>query len=222
MVLDGANRVFAFKEMGFPHILAQTIPADSRALILSSWNHVIWDMATSTLLNSLKSISNISLIEKEGNDVTNEMLGNSVIASINTPDDRDLLITAKTNNKKECISMMIAVINTYKPTARFDRIPLGTIDAIQGLYEDITAIISYPQFQIEEVFEFCKARILFPSGITRFRITPRALKINYPLDELASEKTLEEKRNNLKAWLQERLSQKGVRFYAEPTLIFDE
>ena len=118
--------------------------------------------------------------------------------------------------------MMTAVMDTYKHTARFDRIPLGTIEAIQGLYEDITAIIVYPQFSIQEVIEFCRAGILLPSGITRFRITPRALKINYPLNELASEKTLEEKRNNLHNWLQERLSRKGVRFYAESTLIFDE
>lgn len=225
MVLDGANRVFAFKEMGFPHILAQTIPADSDLLKLSSWNHVIWDMATSTLIKSLKVIPNISLIEKEEkkeNDDMNERIENSVIASIHTPDDRKFLITTKKKKKNECISIMIAVMNAYKPTARFDRIPLGTIEAVEGLYEDITAIISYPQFHIYEVFEFCKAGILLPSGITRFRITPRVLKINYPLDELASEKNLEEKRNNLHTWIQKRLSQKGVRFYAESTLIFDE
>lgn len=222
MVLDGANRVFAFKEMGFPHILAQTIPADSNALKLSSWNHVIWDMATSLLLKSLKDITDTSLIEKGGNEEINENEGAIVIVSIKTPDDRELCLTSKHKQKSECVALLIAVMDTYKYTARFDRIPLGTIEAIQGLYEDITAIISYPQFQIQEVFELCKAGILFPSGITRFRITPRALKINYPLDELASNKPLEEKRNNLHTWLQERLSRKGVRFYAESTLIFDE
>ena len=222
MVLDGANRVFAFKEMGFPHILAQTVQADSDSLELSSWNHVIWDMATSTLIKSLKDIPNTSLIEKRENDNLTERMGNNVIVSIKTPDDRELWITSKVKKKTECISMMISIMDTYKHTARFDRIPIGTIEAIQGLYEDITAIITYPQFRIQEVFECCKAGILFPSGITRFRITPRALKINYPLDELVSDKSLEEKRESLHAWLQERLSRKGVRFYAESTLIFDE
>jgi hypothetical protein len=222
MVLDGANRIFAFKEMGFPHILAQTTPANTNSLKLSSWNHVIWDMATSSLLKSLKDIPNTSLIEKGENNDMNERTGESPIVSIKTPEDRELWIISKSKKKAECISMMIAVMDTYKHTARFDRIPLSTIEAIQGLYEDITAIISYPQFHIHEIFEFCRAGILLPSGITRFRITPRALKINYPLDELASEKPLEEKRNNLHIWLQKRLACKGVRFYTESTLIFDE
>jgi hypothetical protein len=222
MVLDGANRVFAFKEMGFPHILAQTIRADSPSLKLASWNHVIWDMATSLLLKSIKEIPNTSLIEKGGKENTNINDDAKAILSIKTPDDRELWLISRTKTKSECITLMIAVMDTYKHVARFDRIPLSTIEAIQGLYEDITAIISYPQFRIQEVFELCKAGILLPSGITRFRITPRALKINYPLDELASDKSLEAKRDNLHNWLQERLSRKAVRFYAESTLIFDE
>jgi hypothetical protein len=223
MVLDGANRVFAFKEMGLPHILAQTIPSDSISLKLSSWNHVIWEMATSVLVKSIKNIPNTILMEMgENNYEKKEGEGNSIIATIQTPDDREFWIDSKIESRKECVSLMTAVMDTYKQVASFDRIPLGTIEAVQGLYEDITAIISYPQFPIHEVFELCQAGILLPSGITRFRVTPRALKINYPLDELASQITLEEKKNNLHNWLQERLARKGVRFYAESTLIFDE
>jgi hypothetical protein len=223
MVLDGANRVFAFREMGLPHILAQTIPSDSISLKLSSWNHVIWEMATSVLLKSLKNIPNTSLMEMGGNNYEKKKgEGNGIIATIQTPDDREFWIVSKIKSRKECVSLMTAVMDTYKQAARFDRIPLGTIEAVQGLYEDITAIISYPQFHIHEVFSFCKAGILLPSGITRFRVTPRALKINYPLDELASQKSLEEKKHSLHDWIQERLARKGVRFYAESTLIFDE
>jgi hypothetical protein len=220
MVLDGANRLFAFKEMGLPHILAQVIPSDSPSLELSSWNHVIWDMATSVLLKSIRDIPNTSMLETENNSQANQ--GDGMAVSIQTPDDREFMVISQQRDTKTFVSLMKAVMDTYKHDARFDRIPLSNIESVLGLYEDITAIVSYPEFSITEVFDLCKSGNFLPSGITRFRITPRALKINYPLDELAKEKSLEEKNQNLNRWLQARLANKSVRFYAESTLIFDE
>jgi hypothetical protein len=220
MVLDGANRLYAFIEMDFPHILAQVVPANSPSLSLSSWNHVIWDMATSVLLKSIKGISTISLLEIEENDLENNR--HETIASIHTPGDRVYKIISKNQDLKTCASVMKDVMDTYKRVARFDRIPLRNVESVQGLYEDITAIVSYPQFNIHEVFDLCREGILLPSGITRFRVTPRALKVNYPLDELASAKSLKEKNLTLTQWLQDQLANKSVRFYAESTLIFDE
>jgi hypothetical protein len=46
--------------------------------------------------------------------------------------------------------------------------------------------------------------------------------VNYPLSELEAEITLEEKNSNLQRWLQDRLANKGVRYYAEATFLFDE
>jgi len=220
MVLDGANRLYAFIEMNFPHILAQVVQANSPSLSLSSWNHVIWDMATSTLLKAIRKIPNITLLEIDENDLENHH--HETIASIQTPDDRLFKIIPQKHDTKTCISVLKNVLDTYQQEARFDRIPLGSTESVQGLYEDIAAIVSYPQFNINDIFELCRTGNLLPSGITRFRVTPRALKVNYPLDELASEKSLEEKNNNLTQWLQNQLANKSVRFYAESTLIFDE
>jgi hypothetical protein len=58
--------------------------------------------------------------------------------------------------------------------------------------------------------------------VTRFHISPRALRLNYSLDELASSKSLEEKNQTLNHWLQDRVSRKSLRFYTEPTVVFDE
>jgi len=63
---------------------------------------------------------------------------------------------------------------------------------------------------------------LLPAGSTRFTISPRALHVNYPLEELAAEKSLEEKDNKLQEWLQKKLETKSVRYYEEPTYLFNE
>jgi len=53
-------------------------------------------------------------------------------------------------------------------------------------------------------------------------VSPRALHLNYPLEELAADRPLEEKNEALQRWIQERIARKGVRYYAEATVLFDE
>ncbi len=53
-------------------------------------------------------------------------------------------------------------------------------------------------------------------------MTPRALRVNYPLSELMDGKTLVEKNNALQQWLQARIVDRGVRCYEEATILFDE
>jgi hypothetical protein len=53
-------------------------------------------------------------------------------------------------------------------------------------------------------------------------MSPRALRVNYPLEELSANKSLEDKNAALDRWVNERVARKGVRFYAESTVLFDE
>ena len=41
MVMDGANRVSAFKSLGIPHIVAQFVSYDDPDVELDAWNHVV-------------------------------------------------------------------------------------------------------------------------------------------------------------------------------------
>ncbi len=63
---------------------------------------------------------------------------------------------------------------------------------------------------------------LAPPGITRFTISPRALRVNYPLADLSADSSLEAKNEALQRWINERMARKGVRYYAEATVLYDE
>jgi hypothetical protein len=63
---------------------------------------------------------------------------------------------------------------------------------------------------------------LLPTGITRFTVSPRVLHLNYPLEALQGPESIESKHKDLQKFLQQRISQKGVRYYAEATYMFDE
>ncbi|MDH5606582.1 MAG: hypothetical protein OEY93_06820, partial [Anaerolineae bacterium] len=114
------------------------------------------------------------------------------------------------------------IMNAYKDKASLDRTRVRQIAPLQDIYPDLTAVIVYPPFRIQEVLKLCGEGHLFPAGVTRFTVAPRALRINYPLEEMSSARSLEEKNAKLNQWLKERMARKGVRFYAEPTVLFDE
>ena len=44
MVLDGANRITALREMQFPDALVQTVQPNDPGLNLQNWNHVVWEL----------------------------------------------------------------------------------------------------------------------------------------------------------------------------------
>jgi hypothetical protein len=58
--------------------------------------------------------------------------------------------------------------------------------------------------------------------LTRFVISPRPLRVNYPLQRLAGDQPLTAKQAELEAWLRLRMEGRHVRFPAEATLLFDE
>jgi hypothetical protein len=86
----------------------------------------------------------------------------------------------------------------------------------------LSGLVIFPHFEVEEVLKLASAGYLLPTGITRFTVSPRALHVNYPLEELASDKPIEEKNRELQDWIQKKIARKGVRYYAEATFLFDE
>ena len=80
----------------------------------------------------------------------------------------------------------------------------------------------FPRFKISTVLKLAAQKIVLPTGITRFTVSPRVLHLNYPLHELSSGKPIEYKEEYLKEWVGERVKKKGVRLYTEATFLFDE
>ena len=66
MVLDGANRITALREMGFPDVLVQIVNHDDPGLKLENWNHVLWGMDPKDLLRQVRSIAEINLLSSRG------------------------------------------------------------------------------------------------------------------------------------------------------------
>ncbi|MEN8240371.1 MAG: hypothetical protein ABFS17_00485 [Chloroflexota bacterium] len=217
MVLDGANRVTSFREMGIPHILAQIVEPDSPSLRLQTWNHVIWGIEQEKFLELVAEIDGI-----EARPYSGELLNftENTLALMQMPNLG--LFKLVVSDAAERIAMLNQIVDAYKSVARYDRTHIEEIRKIINLYSDLAALVVYPNFTIEEILETCRLNNLLPAGVTRFLVSPRALRIKYPLERLTSKQSLEEKNQDLQAFIQQRLEIKGVRIYTETTAIYDE
>ncbi len=90
------------------------------------------------------------------------------------------------------------------------------------MFPDLSGLMVFPRFDHEEVLQAASAGWLLPAGLTRFVISPRALRVNYPLEHLRSDRPLEVKRAELASWVRDRAEARRVRYYAESTFLFDE
>jgi hypothetical protein len=114
------------------------------------------------------------------------------------------------------------VMEAYKDKACLDRTVAQNILPLLNLYEDLSGLLVFPHFPIHDVLRICESGRVLPAGVTRSVISPRALYVNYAIETLASDQPLTVKNQVLQEWIQEKLAQKGVRFYQEPTVLFDE
>ena len=220
MVLDGANRVTSLKEMEFPHIVAQVVEADNPHVNLQTWNHVIWGMSSKTLISTIRKIKDLELLKVN----THKSLDapKYLPVQIRTSDRKFYLLKESPSELPEHISTLHKVVNAYKTSASLDRTSQTLIDPFKSIYHDLTALIIFPSFKIKTVLKLAAQKIVLPTGITRFTVSPRALHLNYPLHELSSGKPIEYKEAYLKQWIEERVKKKGVRLYSEATFLFDE
>ncbi len=223
MVLDGANRSSAFKQMGLPHILAQVVSEDDPGVELMKWNHVLWDWNPDDLVKSISSLPDISFYEID-RDIKRPQSEwpSKTLVWLQLSDESAYIARYENTDLRARADQLAKIAHTYTGKAHLDRTTAQRIEELNGQYDNLTAIVVYPPFKVHQVLELCEAGILLPPGVTRFLVSPRALRVNYSLDELASNKSLADKNTALERWFNERVARKGVRFYAEATVLFDE
>jgi len=220
MVLDGANRVTALQEMEFPHMVAQVVDANNPNVNLQTWNHVIWGMPTKTLIGEINQIKELELVKvntRKSLDAPKYMP-----VQVRLPDGKFYILTEAPSELADHIQTLHKIVNAYKTRAALDRTSQTLVDSFKSIYSDLTALIIFPSFKIKTVLKLAAQKIVLPTGITRFAVSPRALHLNYPLHELSSGKSVEYKEAYLKKWIEERVKKKGVRLYSEATFLFDE
>ena len=214
VILDGANRCYAFDQLGYPHILVQVAAYESGYVELETWSHIVSHWQIASFVAALQGIPDIQITP--GQD-------RNAIAHILLRDERVLAVHASIKNTHERNAALRKMVATYQQNARLFRTTLNEPDEIWPLYPEAIALVVFPAYQPADIMAAARHQAYLPAGVSRHIVHGRALRINYPIAALRDENTrLADKNQALQTWLQDRLANRKVRYYAEATYQFDE
>jgi hypothetical protein len=223
VVLDGANRALALKRLGLSCVLVQVVHYNTEMVKLETWAHVVSGISTLALIDVINDLDEIELVSAEPEEAKRLLARREAILS--------LIIAAGTyvvhggSDLHEQNTRLLRVVNAYQAHGTLNRTTVKTIEEARPLYPNGAGLIVFPNYQPAEVIAAARESTHIPPGITRHVIIGRALRVNYPLEELNQydeDGSLEMKNARLTAWLQDRAANQRLRFYAEPTFLFDE
>ena len=220
IVLDGATRTTALKQLGYKHGIVQVISTED-GLGLHTWYHVICQIDVAVLLELLQGLTNITMEETDMDRASDEMFEYGGLCYIQTVDNRVFLIyPAQGVNRLEALNQFT---EAYIEAGYVDRTLNSNIISLKNEYEDLAAVVIFPEYTVNQVMQATlSSGRLFPAGITRFIIPGRILRLNADLSVIKSELSLREKNRWLHQLLVEKQGKGGIRYYGEPVYLLDE
>jgi len=214
VILDGANRCYSFRELGYPHLLVQVAAYESGYVELDTWSHIIsgWDIHL--LLEAFNKLDDMRLQDGQDRDA---------IAHLILPEGRVIAVTGPVQSTHERNAALRHLVSIYQKNATLYRTAINEPAEIWPLYPDAIALMIFPRYVPADIIAATRYKAYLPPGISRHVIHGRALRVNYPLAPLRDRNTsLDEKNAQLSRWMQRKLAQRSVRYYAEATYQFDE
>ncbi len=222
MVLDGANRIAALRDLGLPFALVQVVNRSKDRLELETWSQVILGCPPEDLLRRIESSTRLALVgspKARGNEAH---ISPPSLARLTLADGRDWAVEVESSSLEHSIAGLHELHAACRSVGRVERSIATSMLTLREVYPDLTGLLVLRALKIDEVLSLARRGIRMPAGITRFVLGPRALRVNYPLDRLGGSASLEACQGAFEAWLFRQIQGRSVRYYAEPTYLFDE
>jgi len=218
VVLDGANRVTAIRALGLPHVVVQLVSYDDPGVRLSVWRHYAAEAVPGTLRAAAAGLGSAVPVDDEAGAASRIAAGDGIAAII---DARGGVLLRRAGGTVAAAGALCRLAALYRDGRAVHRIDAGTLDELRAAY-GAGALVLFRRFEKSEILDLAVAGGRLPAGITRHVIPGRALRVNTPLAWLEDKIDPAVKQAALDAHLRQRRQAHGVRYYAEPTFLFDE
>ncbi len=221
VVLDGANRSSAARAAGFPHMVVQVVRYEHPDVRLSTWYHALSGIPHAELEQALHAIPGLEIRTDDRIHGRALLARREALACVAVTGST--VMTLRGGHDLESRNELLNHVVDFYRRRRFYRVTGDSLPVARERYPDVTAILVFPHFEPDEILELALSGARLPAGITRHLIRWRALRVNVRIERLADTVTsLADKNAWLADWLAERVATRHVRFYEEPTVLFDE
>lgn len=219
VVLDGANRVAGLGALGVRDAVVQVVDYDK--VKLDTWNHLVTGIDRQVMLQAITQVPEIDVRLSDLETARRLWASREILAYIVCP-NLDVCLVDAPGGLPQSSRALLDLASAYRGRATIYRVQTDDIDELMSYYDNVAAVIIYPPFQPADILELARNSAKLPTGVTRHVIPRRALRINMALDFLAADTPVAKKNAWLQEWIRRKLRDKEVRFYEEPTFLFDE
>jgi hypothetical protein len=224
VVLDGATRTTALQHLDIRDVVVQVVSYDDPGVELRTWHHLVTNISRETCAVAIRQTAGLSCGHTSPNEAQTAVERSEALAAVMWNDGVACAIgkgDPAALDLRGRASLLTRMVDAYLAHgAKIFR--LGTDHLSSDHRGDATAMVIFPRVRPADILELTANDARLPAGITRHVIPNRALRLNLPLDILSADKPLQEKNAWLAEMIQQKMLAKGVRYYAEPTFLFDE
>lgn len=221
IVLDGASRSSALRQLNVPDILVQIVDYHSPQIKLDSWNHLLLDITPAELRREMDDTSCITMVEMDEAQAQKELEQRKILGFLKFS-DRKIAGLRCSSDLAEQAAALNDVVRAYESKSELYRVSGTSLEQRTTDPKRVGAVMVFPRYKPDEIIQLALSGAKVPMGITRHIIPGRALRVNLPLDILESNQLLPEKNKWLDEWLGEKIKNRNVRYYQEPVFLFDE
>ncbi|MBK9249878.1 MAG: hypothetical protein IPM69_17685 [Ignavibacteria bacterium] len=221
IVLDGATRTTALRELNIPDILVQVVEYGEGGITLEAWNHVLPDVTNLNILEMIGSIKGLKLTETTLDEARRAVVMREIAGYIYSSPDKILSVSADGDFYSQ-VELLSKVVKTYERHGEIYRLAQADLEHLISSQHEHSSVMIFPQFTPKEIKNIALSDSKLPAGITRHIIPGRALNVNIPLELLQKNQSIADKNEWLDQWLTTKIVERKVRFYHEPVFVFDE
>lgn len=221
VVLDGATRVAALRELGIRDVVVQIVDYEPPGVELHSWCHVVVGMACKDLVDGLNLVNGIEVKSMELHTARAELSLKSIPCYVLLRDG-GVLAAVGCSNLEAQVNLLNDIVDLYGGCADVYRAATDSMEELLEEYPELTAVVVFPCFSPADIMSTSLDGARLPMGVTRHSISGRALGVNVDIVMLDSDIPLEQKNVWLENLIKSMVKGKRVRFYPEPVFRFDE
>ena len=221
VVLDGANRSTALKQLGVRDALVQVVAYGDPEVKLDTWYHLVADVDKHDLFARIAEVAEVRMKASDLSHARTMLAFHQILAYMVCKDNDVHLVLGPVDLPGQA-RLLNDIAKTYKGQATIYRVQTDNMDELRALYGNVAAVIVYPRFTPSDILELTRNSAKLPTGITRHLIPKRALRVNLPLTLLTADTPLDKKNREFQDLVASMLKAGRIRHYQESTFLFDE
>lgn len=227
LLLDGANRVGAFRHLGFSHVPVQVVDYADPAIQLKGWHHLLVTPRPLGLRETYAAIPGVELKEVPPHRLAGLLDAREVFAVLADETTACWALFPAGGKGVPAIGVRISVLEKvvagYEGQSRLERIKLAEFSRLPAVIRTVEhQVCLFPVFAKEELLALAAEGVLIPTGLSRHLIPGRALGLNLELAFLRESDSAEAKLHHFQQYVAELEIGGRVRFYEESVFVMNE